>query len=83
MKLLITVLSRSIKRKSAFSQVVTMIRLTLMYSINFISFMENPDKTWDDIIAINLNILFNIFISHPPNNLIQKYLQEQQRIVPL
>ena len=49
--LLITVLSRSIKRKFAFSQVVTMIRLTLMYYINFISFMENPDKTWDDIIA--------------------------------
>ncbi|MBR4929635.1 MAG: hypothetical protein IKZ00_02425, partial [Bacteroidaceae bacterium] len=37
--------------KCAFSQVVTMIRLTLMYYINFISFMENPDKTWDDIIA--------------------------------
>ena len=49
--LLITVLSRSIKRKCAFSQVVTMIRLTLMYYINFISFMENPDKTWDDIVA--------------------------------
>ena len=46
--LLITVLSRSIKRKCAFSQVVTMIRLTLMYYINFISFMENPDKTWED-----------------------------------
>ena len=28
-----------------------MIRLTLMYYINFISFMENPDKTWDDIVA--------------------------------
>jgi hypothetical protein len=27
-----------------------MIRLTLMYYINFISFMENPDKTWDDIL---------------------------------
>ena len=49
--LLITVLSRRIKRKCAFSQVVTMIRLTLMYYINFISFMENPDKTWDDIVA--------------------------------
>ena len=48
--LLITVLSRSIKRKCAFSQVVTMIRLTLMYYINFISFMENPDKTWEDML---------------------------------
>jgi hypothetical protein len=49
--LLITVLSRSIRRNCAFSQVVTMIRLTLMYYIDFIAFMENSDKTWDDILA--------------------------------
>ena len=49
--LLITVLSRSIKRNCAFSQVVTMVRLTLMYYIDFIAFMENPDKTWEDILA--------------------------------
>lgn len=47
----ITVLSRSIKRNYAFSQIVTMVRLTLMYCIDFIAFMENPDKTWDDILA--------------------------------
>ncbi len=49
--LLITVLSRNIKRYCAFSQVVTMTRLTLMYYIDFIAFMENPGKTWDDILA--------------------------------
>ena len=49
--LLITVLSRSIKRNCAFSQVVTMIRLTLMYYIDFIKFMENPDRTWEDRLA--------------------------------
>ena len=49
--LLITVLSRSIRRYCAFSQVVTMIRLTLMYYIDFVAFMENPDKTWNDILA--------------------------------
>jgi hypothetical protein len=49
--LLITVISRSIKRNCAFSQVVTMVRLTLMYYIDFISFMENPDRTWDNILA--------------------------------
>ena len=49
--LLITILSRSIKRNCAFSQVVTMVRLTLMYYIDFITFMENPDKTWEDILA--------------------------------
>lgn len=49
--LLITVLSRSIKRNCAFSQVVTMVCLTLIYYIDFVAFMENPDKTWDDILA--------------------------------
>lgn len=49
--LLITVLSRSIKRNCAFSQVVAMLRLTLMYYIDFMAFMENPDKTWRDILA--------------------------------
>ena len=42
--LLITVLSRSIKRHCAFSQVVTMVRLMLMYYVDFIAFMENPEK---------------------------------------
>ena len=49
--LLITVLSRSIKRHCAFSQVVTMIRLMLMYYVDFIAFMENPEKTWNDFLA--------------------------------
>jgi hypothetical protein len=48
--LLLTVISRSIKRNCAFSQVVTMVRLTLMYYIDFRRFMENPDKTWDDLL---------------------------------
>jgi hypothetical protein len=45
------VISRSIKRKCAFSQAVAMVRLTLMYYIDFIAFMENPDKTWSNILA--------------------------------
>ena len=49
--LLITILSRSIKRQCAFSQVVTMVRLMLMYYIDFIAFMENPDRIWDNILA--------------------------------
>ena len=49
--LLVTVLSRNVKRNCAFSQVVAMVRLTLMYYIGFIAFMENPDRTWDDILA--------------------------------
>ena len=42
--LLITVLSRSTKRHCAFSQVVTMIRPMLMYYVDFIAFMKNPEK---------------------------------------
>ena len=49
--LLITVLSRSIKRNCAFSQVVTMVRLTLMYYFDFIAFMDNPEMTWNDSLA--------------------------------
>ena len=32
------------KRHVSFSQLVTMLRLTLMYYIGFISFMENPQN---------------------------------------
>ncbi len=42
--LLCTVMQRMIKRHVSFSQLVTMLRLTLMYYTDFISFMENPDK---------------------------------------
>lgn len=49
--LLLTVISRMIKRHCAFSQIVTMIRLTLMYYINFVEFMENPERTWLEVMA--------------------------------
>lgn len=42
--LLCTVLSRMIKRHVSFSQIVTMLRLTLMYYTDFIAFMEDPQK---------------------------------------
>ena len=45
--LLITILSRSIKRYRAFSQIVTMALIMLMYYIDFIAFMENPEKNME------------------------------------
>jgi len=42
--LLCTVLSRMIKSHVLFSQIVTMLRLTLMYYTDFIAFMEDPQK---------------------------------------
>jgi len=38
-------------RWAAFSQVITMVRLMLMYYVDFIAFMENPEKTWTDLLA--------------------------------
>ena len=48
--LLCTVISRMIKRHVSFSQLVTMLRLTLMYYTDFISFMENPQN--DELIIM-------------------------------
>ena len=48
--LLCTVISRMIKRHVSFSQLVTMLRLTLMYYTDLISFMENPQN--DELIIM-------------------------------
>jgi IS4 transposase len=48
-KLLCTVIQQKIKRHCSFSQIVTMIRQTLMYCIDFVAFMENPTKGWQII----------------------------------
>ncbi|MFR9667873.1 MAG: transposase, partial [Rikenellaceae bacterium] len=47
--LLCTIVSRMIKRRCSFSQVVTMARLMLMYYVDFIAFMEAPDASWETI----------------------------------
>lgn len=38
-------------RYGAFSLVVTMVGFKLMYYVDFIAFMEDPKKTWNDILA--------------------------------
>jgi hypothetical protein len=47
--LLLTVMQQKIKRHCSFSQIVTMVRQTLMYYIDFIAFMENPSRGWQII----------------------------------
>ena len=47
--LLLTVIQQKIKRRCSFSQIVTMVRQTLMYYIDFIAFMENPNRGWQII----------------------------------
>jgi len=48
--LLLSVIKKRIKREWSFSNLVTMIRQTLMYYINIYSFCENPEKAWLQII---------------------------------
>ena len=48
--LLLSVIKKRIKREWSFSNLITMIRQTLMYYINIYSFCENPKKAWLQII---------------------------------
>ena len=48
--LLLSVIKKNVKRDWSFSNLVTMIRQTLMYYINVYSFCENPEKAWLSII---------------------------------
>ena len=49
--LLCTVISRMLKRHVSFSQIVTLLRMTLMYYVDFIAFLENPDSDEMKILA--------------------------------
>lgn len=47
--LLITLLKKKIKRKWVFSNLVSLIRLHLMDYINIYKFLENPEKSWNEV----------------------------------
>lgn len=49
--LLIMVLQRELKRKWNFSGLTTMIRITLMYYVDFYSLFNNLEKEWKTILA--------------------------------
>ena len=42
--LLCTIISKMLKRHVSFSQIVTLMRMTLMYYVDFIAFLENPNS---------------------------------------
>jgi len=44
--LLLTLVKRDVKRKWAFSNMVTMVRQMLMYYIDLYSYLEEPEKSW-------------------------------------
>ena len=47
--LLVTLLKNKIKRKWAFSNLVALIRMHLMDYINIYKFLENPEKSWQEV----------------------------------
>ena len=47
--LLLTVVNRKVKRSWAFSNLVTAVRQMLMYYVNILSFLEDPERTWQEI----------------------------------
>lgn len=48
--LLLTVVKKRVKNQWSFSNLVTMVRQTLMYYIDMYSFCENPEKAWMEVI---------------------------------
>lgn len=48
--LLLMILQRGIRRSWSFSALATMVRIMLMYYVDFRSFFENPEKDWEDYI---------------------------------
>ena len=45
--LLLMVLQKGLKRKWSFSGLATMVRITLMYYVDFYSLFNNPEKEWE------------------------------------
>lgn len=49
--LLLTVVRKKVRRKWAFSNLVTTVRQMLMYYVGLFSFLEAPEQTWKGINA--------------------------------
>lgn len=49
--LLLMVMRKGLTRKWSFSGLATMIRITLMYYVDFYSLFNNPEKDWEMILA--------------------------------
>ena len=49
--LLLMVMQKGLTRKRSFSGLATMVRITLMYYVDFHSLFNNPDKDWENILS--------------------------------
>ena len=48
--LLLMVMQKGLKRQWSFSGLATMVRITLMYYVDFYSLFNNPEKDWEKIL---------------------------------
>jgi IS4 transposase len=53
--LLLTVVRKRVRRRWAFSNLVTAVRQMLMYYVDIFAFLENPEQTWERINAGRCN----------------------------
>lgn len=60
-QLLMLVVQRKIKRKWAYSNMVSVVRFHLMTYINLFKFLENPDKKWADLTTKTHEIQLSLF----------------------
>ena len=49
--LLLMVMQKGLKRQWSFSGLATMVRITLMYYVDFYSLFNNPEKDWENVLA--------------------------------
>ena len=49
--LLLMVMQKGLKRQWSFSGLATMVRITLMYYVDFLSLFNNPEKEWEFILS--------------------------------
>lgn len=50
--LLLMVMQKGLKRQWSFSGLATMVRITLMYYLDFHSLFNNPEKDWENILSM-------------------------------
>lgn len=50
--LLLMVMQRRLERKWSFSGLATMVRMALMYDVDFYSLFNNPEKDWENMAVL-------------------------------
>ena len=49
--LLLMVMQKGLRRQWSFSGLATMVRISLMYYVDFYSLFNNPEKDWENVLA--------------------------------